>query len=239
MIGRHPAVCVCTFPAAPNTDEEARTMKVPDRDGATAPHTTGTTDATNASGTTGGPGAPGAPGAGAAELLSTRQAFDGRHLEVRVDRVRLPNGREHDFELIHHPGAVAVVPLLATGEVVMVHQYRYATGGWLLEIPAGTLGPGEEPLHCAGRELEEETGYRAEELQPLGWIWTTPGFTDERIWLYLATGLTPGSQALEADEVLTLTRLPLAEALTMAARGDIVDSKSVAGLVRAAHHLRR
>lgn len=172
-----------------------------------------------------------------AERLSTRQAFDGRHLKVRVDRVRLPNGREHDFELIHHPGAVAVVPVLDSGEVLMVCQYRYATGGWLLEVPAGTLGPGESPLHCAGRELEEETGYRAAELQPMGWIWTTPSFTDERIWIYLATGLTPGRQALEADEVLTLVRLPLAEALMKAGSGEIVDSKSVASLMRAAHRL--
>jgi ADP-ribose pyrophosphatase len=170
----------------------------------------------------------------AAERLASRLAFAGRRIEMRVDRVRLPNGRELDFEMIHHPGAAAVVPLLPSGEVLMVRQYRYATGGWLLEIPAGTLAAGETPEVCAARELEEETGYRAGSLAPLGWIWTTPGFTDERIWLYLATALTAGTQALEHDELLTLERLPLAAAVAMAASGEIVDGKSVAGLLRAA-----
>jgi ADP-ribose pyrophosphatase len=169
----------------------------------------------------------------AAERLASRLAFAGRRIEMRVDRVRLPNGRELDFEMIHHPGAAAVVPLLPSGEVLMVRQYRYATGGWLLEIPAGTLAAGETPEECAARELEEETGYRAGSLAPLGWIWTTPGFTDERIWLYLATALTAGTQALEHDELLTLERLPLAAAVAMAASGEIVDGKSVAGLLRA------
>jgi ADP-ribose pyrophosphatase len=170
----------------------------------------------------------------AAERLASRLAFAGRRIEMRVDRVRLPNGRELDFEMIHHPGAAAVVPMLPSGEVLMVRQYRYATGGWLLEIPAGTLAAGETPEVCAARELEEETGYRAGSLAHLGWIWTTPGFTDERIWLYLATALTAGTQALEHDELLTLERLPLAAAVAMAASGEIVDGKSVAGLLRAA-----
>jgi ADP-ribose pyrophosphatase len=163
--------------------------------------------------------------------------FAGRRIEMRIDRVRLPGGVEHDFEMIHHPGAAAVVPLLASGEVLMVRQYRWATGGWLLEVPAGTLDGGESPEQCAIRELEEETGYRPGQLQPLGWIWTTPGFTDERIWLYLATGLAAGRQALERDELLTIERLPLARAAAMAASGDIVDGKSVAALLRAAGRL--
>jgi ADP-ribose pyrophosphatase len=169
-----------------------------------------------------------------AERLASRTVFAGRRIEVRVDRLRLPGGAEHDFEMIHHPGAAAIVPLFASGEVLMLRQYRYATGGWLLEVPAGTLEPGESPEHCAARELQEETGYRAGALQPLGWIWTTPGFTDERIWLFLATDLTGGRQALERDELLTLERLPLARAAAMAAGGEIVDGKSVAALLRAA-----
>jgi ADP-ribose pyrophosphatase len=169
-----------------------------------------------------------------AERLASRTVFAGRRIEVRVDRLRLPGGAEHDFEMIHHPGAAAIVPLLASGEVLMLRQYRYATGGWLLEVPAGTLEPGESPEHCAARELQEETGYRAGALQPLGWIWTTPGFTDERIWLFLATGLAGGRQALERDELLTLERLPLARAAAMAAGGEIVDAKSIAALLRAA-----
>jgi ADP-ribose pyrophosphatase len=169
-----------------------------------------------------------------AERLASRTVFAGRRIEVRVDRLRLPGGAEHDFEMIHHPGAAAIVPLFASGEVLMLRQYRYATGGWLLEVPAGTLEPGESPEHCAARELQEETGYRAGALQPLGWIWTTPGFTDERIWLFLATDLAGGRQALERDELLTLERLPLARAAAMAAGGEIVDAKSVAALLRAA-----
>jgi ADP-ribose pyrophosphatase len=169
-----------------------------------------------------------------AERLASRTVFSGRRIQMRVDRIRLPNGAEHELELIHHPGAAAIVPLLDSGEVVLVRQYRYATGGWLLEVPAGTLNAGESPEQCAGRELREETGFRAGALQPLGWIWTTPGFTDERIWLYLATALEGGDQALEGDEQLTVERLPLAQAAAMAAGGEIVDGKSVAGLLRAA-----
>jgi ADP-ribose pyrophosphatase len=176
-------------------------------------------------------------GEGAAERLSSRTVFEGRRVQVRVDRLRLPGGREHDFEMIHHPGAAAVVPLLATGDVLMLRQYRYATGGWLLEIPAGTMSPGEAPEACAARELQEETGFQAAALQPLGWIWTTPGFTDERIWLYLATGLSAGRQALDDDEMLTLARMPLVQAVTMAAGGEIVDGKSVAALLRASSRL--
>ena len=176
-------------------------------------------------------------GEGAAEVSSSRTVFEGRRIQVRVDRLRLPDGREHDFEMIHHPGAAAVVPLLATGEVLMLRQYRHATGGWLLEIPAGTLQPGEAPEACAARELQEETGFQAAALQPLGWIWTTPGFTDERIWLYLGTGLSAGRQTLDDDEMLTVARLPLVQAVTMAAGGEIVDGKSVVALLRAAGRL--
>lgn len=174
---------------------------------------------------------------GQGECLGRREIYKGRSFRLDVDRVRLPNGVEMDFEMIHHPGAAAVVPLLATGEVLMLRQYRHATGGWLLEIPAGTLQPGEAPEACAARELREETGFQASALQPLGWIWTTPGFTDERIWLYLGTGLSAGRQALDDDEMLTVARLPLVQAVTMAAGGEIVDGKSVVALLRAAGRL--
>jgi len=169
-----------------------------------------------------------------AERLGTREIFRGRTFRVDVDRVRLPNGREMDMELVHHRGAAAVVPVLDDGTVLLVRQYRYATGGWLLEIPAGKLDKGESPETCALRETEEETGYRPSTLQPLGWIWTTPGFADEKIWLFLATGLEPTAQVLEDDEVLSLERMPLAEAVAKAARGEIHDSKSAVALLRVA-----
>ena len=171
-----------------------------------------------------------------AELLETRTAFKGRRIAVDVDRVRLPNGEVAELEMIHHPGAAAIVPVL-DGEVLLVRQYRHATGGWLLEVPAGTLSPGESPAACAARELIEETGYSASLWQPLGWVWSTPGFTDEKIWLFLATGLEPARQSLEADEVLTVERLPLREAIDRAARGDLHDAKSVVALLRAERHL--
>lgn len=167
------------------------------------------------------------------ERLDTREIFRGRAFHVAVDRVRLPNGKEMNVELVHHPGATAVVPVMEDGTVLLLRQYRYATGGWLLEVPAGTLDPGESPETCASRETEEETGYRPAKLQPLGWIWTTPGFVDEKIWLFLATGLEPTAQALGDDEVLSLERMPLKEAVDMAARGEIHDGKSAVALMRA------
>lgn len=166
--------------------------------------------------------------------LDSREVFRGRTVRLDVDRVRLPNGEVMDFEMLHHPGAAAVVPLDAQGQVLLIRQYRYATGGWLLEVPAGKLDGGEAPEACARREVEEETGHRARDLEPLGWIWTTPGFTDEKIWLYLATGLEPTRQSLGRDEVLTLERLPLGEAVAKAASGEIHDAKSACALLRAA-----
>lgn len=168
-----------------------------------------------------------------AERLGTREIYRGRTFNVDVDRVRLPNDREMDLELVHHRGAAAVVPVLEDGTVLLVRQYRYATGGWLLEIPAGKIDNQEPPETCAAREAEEEVGYRPGKLEPLGWIWTSPGFADEKIWLYLATDLQPAQQGLEDDEVLSIERMPLAEAVEKAFRGEIHDSKSAIALMRA------
>src|SRR5512134_1438222 len=107
------------------------------------------------------------------EVLESRQVFAGRVLDLRVDRVRLGNGRVSELEVVRHPGAVAVAALTSTGEVLLVRQYRYATGEWVLEVPAGKVDPGEDPEKAAGRELEEETGFRAGRLDALGWVWTT------------------------------------------------------------------
>ena len=160
-------------------------------------------------------------------------AYEGSFLVVNRDEVLLPNGHTTTLELIEHPGAAAVVPLDADGNIVMIRQYRYAAGGFILEIPAGKLSPGEDPALCAIRELEEETGLRAERLEPLGFIWTTPGFTDEKIWLYLAEGLTETEQALEDGEVLTIERAPRDAVFRMAESGEISDGKSVCALLRA------
>jgi ADP-ribose pyrophosphatase len=166
-----------------------------------------------------------------AERLGTREIFAGRTIHVAVDTVRLPNAKVMDVELVHHQGAVAVVPVIGD-DVLMIRQYRYATGGWLLEIPAGKLEPGEQPEAGAVRETEEETGYRPAELESLGWIWPTPGFCDEKIWLFLARGLEEARQNLDEDEVLELERIPLKEAVEKAARGEIHDGKSTCALLR-------
>jgi ADP-ribose pyrophosphatase len=173
------------------------------------------------------------------ELLSSRPAFQGRVLQVRVDRVRLGNGQVAELEVVRHPGAVAVVALTPGNEVLLLRQFRYATGEWVLEVPAGKLDGGEEPLAGARRELEEETGFAAAALEPLGWVWTTPGFTNEKIWLFLAHDLRATRQALQADEVLTVESVPLGEAIERALSGRIQDAKSVCCLLRAAARLGR
>ena len=173
------------------------------------------------------------------ERLSSRQIFQGRTIRLDVDRVRLPNGKEMDFEMIHHPGAAAVVPVLANGDVLLVRQYRYATGGWLLEVPAGKLDPGEGPETCAAREVEEETGFKPGNLQPLGLIWTTPGFTDEKIHLFAAFDLTRTKSRPEDDEVIEVIQVPLDEALAMIWRGELCDAKSALALIHAARHVGR
>ncbi len=172
-----------------------------------------------------------------AELLSRREIFKGRVVDLSVDQVRMPNGKSTELEVIRHPGAAAMVPLTDSGEVLLVRQYRYATGGWLVEVPAGKLDEGEAPEVCAARELEEEVGMKPAEVLSLGWIWTTPGFTDERIWLYLCRGLSPAQQDLEDDEVLTVESRSLPEAIEMVHRGEICDGKSVCALLRAAEFL--
>jgi len=174
-----------------------------------------------------------------AAILAQEDVYTGRVFRLRREIVRLPNGRQAQLDLIRHPGAAAVVPLDGEGQVLLVRQYRHATGGWLLEVPAGTLGAGEDPAACAHRELIEESGYRAAALEELGWIWTTPGFTDERIWLYLATGLEAAEQKLDDDELMSVERLPLDEAVRRAESGEIEDAKSVCALLRARAALAR
>ena len=155
------------------------------------------------------------------------------------ERVALPNGNEVELDVVRHPGAAAVVALDTDGSLLMVRQYRHTVGEWLLEVPAGKLSPGEDPAACAHRELEEEAGVRAASLRELGSIFVSPGFCDERIWLFLATDLATSEQRLEADEVLAVERMPLAEAERRALSGEIVDAKSTVAILRAAALLRR
>jgi ADP-ribose pyrophosphatase len=168
-----------------------------------------------------------------AELLDSRPIHDGRVVKLGIETVLLPNGKTTELEIIRHQGAAAVVPVDASGNVLLVRQYRHAVGGWLLEIPAGKLDPGETPEQCALRETEEEVGVKAGRLEPLGPIWTTPGFTDEQIWLFLATELEPGAQALEDDEPLMIEKMSLSDAIALIDNGEISDSKSIVALLKA------
>ncbi len=172
-----------------------------------------------------------------APTLEVRSAYRGRVIAVSVETVALPNGRRVELEIVRHPGAAVVVPLADDGTTLMVRQYRHAASGYLLEAPAGKLEAGESPESCARREVEEEVGVRVQEMVPLGFVYASPGFTDERLWLFLGRGLTPVSQALEPDEVLTVERLPLVEAVRRAQAGELSDAKTVCALLRARAHL--
>ncbi|NNE44706.1 MAG: NUDIX hydrolase [Gemmatimonadetes bacterium] len=157
--------------------------------------------------------------------------YDGRVVNLSVEDVELPNGVVTRLELMRHPGAAAAVPLHEDGTVTLLRQWRHAAGGWLWEVPAGKLDkPGEDPLECAQRELREEAGLAAARWDKLGAILTTPGFCDEVIHLYLARDLSSVPQELEADEVIEVHRVPLAEALARIPTEEIRDGKSVSAL---------
>jgi ADP-ribose pyrophosphatase len=160
----------------------------------------------------------------------SKRIFAGKVLTLDIDTVTLPNGVTIDLEIIRHPGAAAVVPLKENGTVVLIKQFRHAAGGFIYEIPAGKLHPGEDPMQCAARELEEEIGYVAGRLERLTSIFTAPGFTDEVIHIYKATGMTAGRQQLDRDEVLEVLELPLEEAIRMIEAGTIRDAKTIVGL---------
>lgn len=155
-------------------------------------------------------------------------------VKVSTERVALPNGVTVWLDIVHHPGAAAIVPFINEDEVLLIRQYRHAAAGTLLEVPAGKLDPGESPRVCAARELEEESGYRAGRLEELGWIWTTPGFTDEKIHLFAAFDLEEFDQRPEDDEVIEVVPTPIAEAIELVWSGAINDAKSALALLRAA-----
>jgi len=171
------------------------------------------------------------------ELISSRRIYEGRVVNLRVDRVRLPSGRETEREIVEHGGAVGVVAVDEHHDVLLVRQHRSALGRALLEIPAGTLGEGESVRACALRELQEETGYSADRAEELYAFYSSPGFSNERIWLFLATGLKAGPQDPETDEIIEVVKLPLTRAVEMVEAGEICDGKSILGLLAVYYRL--
>lgn len=168
------------------------------------------------------------------EKIDGERVYAGRILDLEVDRVRLPNGGLALREVVRHCGAVVILPLLPDGRIVLVRQHRYPTDEVLLELPAGKLDPGESPADCARRELEEETGWRAEETRPLGCFYTSPGFTDEVLHAYLATGLESASDHTpDPDEAIEVVTMTVAEADAACVDGGIRDSKTIATLFQA------
>jgi len=168
---------------------------------------------------------------GTEATVASQRVYEGRLVNLRVDTVRLENGRLTEREIVEHPGAVAIVALDGDDNAILVRQFRKAAEKKLLEIPAGTLEAGEEPIACARRELIEETGYRAECLEQVGGLYTSPGFCTEYIHLYLATGLKKGLSAPENDEAIETIKVPLSDIPAMVSQGEICDGKSIAGLL--------
>ncbi len=169
-------------------------------------------------------------------LLASTRLYSGRIVNLDLDRVRFPDDSVGQLEILRHPGASAVVPFLdpprdTDPRVVLIRQFRHAADGYIWEVPAGRLDAGESPETCARRELEEETGMRARRLERLTTIHTTPGFTDERIHLFLAEGLDPGAEHREADEFMELHTLRWSQVLRLVESGEIVDGKTLVSLL--------
>ena len=169
-------------------------------------------------------------------LLSSTREYSGRVVNLDLDTVRFPDGSAGTLEMFRHPGASAVVPFIddpadEDPRVLLIRQFRHAADGYIWEVPAGRLDPGEAPEACARRELEEETGMVAQRLERLTTIYTTPGFTDERIHVFMAVGLSRGEVAREADEFIEVDAMPLSRALSMVERGEIQDGKTSLALL--------
>lgn len=167
------------------------------------------------------------------EVVSTREVFKGKLLTVRVDTVRLPDGRLATREIVAHNGAVTVIPILDDGRVVLVRQWRTAAGRALLEIPAGGLEPGEDPAECAAREMMEEISYRPGKLTKLAANYLAPGYSAEYLHVFLAEALTPESMEQDEDENLEIVILSWAEIDQMLLNGEFNDAKTIAGLLLA------
>ena len=173
-----------------------------------------------------------------AKVHERRQIHSGRVFTLVSETVTLPTGARAQLEIVEHPGATAIVPFVDSGHILMLRQYRHAVRTNLWEIPAGTLDPKESELACARRELIEETGYSARKWRKIGEIIPVPGYSNERIHMYLAEELTGEEQNLDEDEVIEVHRIAFDEALAMVRRGEIMDAKTISGLHLADRYLK-
>jgi ADP-ribose pyrophosphatase len=167
------------------------------------------------------------------KIIDSQSIFRGRVFEVTVDMVS-EGAKTYQREVVHHPGSAVIVPVFDDGTIALVRQYRHPAVRYLLEAPAGTLEPGEVPEDGAARELEEELGFVAGRLQKLSEFFVSPGFCEEKMWVYLATELTETEQQLEDDEILSVVRIPFSQALSMITTGEIEDAKTIIGMMLAA-----
>ncbi|MDD3839174.1 MAG: NUDIX hydrolase [Clostridia bacterium] len=171
------------------------------------------------------------------KTIDSKKIFDGKIIKLKVDTVLLPDGKKSTREIVNHPGAVAILPLTDKNELIMVKQYRKPIERVLLEVPAGKLDEDELPEECAERELEEETGLTAEKLINLSSIYTTPGFSDEVIHLFIATGLKKGRANSDDDEFLEVVKIPFNKVMEMIEQNLIMDSKTINCILLARHYL--
>jgi len=167
------------------------------------------------------------------QILDTKEIFSGRVFDVTVDTIR-EGDKTYQREVVHHPGSAVIVPVFPDGTVALVRQYRHPALRYLLEIPAGTLKREEVPEDGAARELEEELGVVAGRMEKLSEFFVSPGFCEEKMWVYLATELSETKQQLEEDEILEVVRIPFSQALSMITTGEIEDAKTIIGVMLAA-----
>lgn len=172
------------------------------------------------------------------KTISAQRIYEGRVLNLRIDTVELDDGRTTRREIVEHGGSVVIVPIDAGGNVLLVRQYRKPVEAELLELPAGGIEAGETPEACVQRELQEETGYLAGNIKALGGFYSAPGFCTEYLHLFLATDLRPAFLAMDTDEAIQVVRVPLVQTPDLIAGGQIVDAKSVAGLLWAVNLLK-
>lgn len=171
------------------------------------------------------------------ELIKSEILLKGRAFAIRRDWLKTPDGREVKYDIIEHTGSAVIIPLDADGNLLFVRQYRHAAGADLLELPAGTLDEGEAPDVCAAREIREETGFAAGKLERIGEFYLAPGYSTEFMVVYFATDLRYDPLQADADEFLSVERIPVKKALEMCERGEIPDAKSLAALLLARSHL--